>query len=374
MNQAAVRIETITRLKDFARLSGSWDELVRSMRRPSPFLLHDWLLEWWLHYGARRALAVHVARRGDELVGALPMCRVRRFGLRVTEFIGGTGATLADLLLAPGEDPDTAAALAARITKVSVDYADVFGMPRGSRLEAALPAGSLLFIERQEAPVLELRAGWEAVYTDKLSSKARSERRRHRRRLEDLGGVEISIARTPEELAPALDEAVRLHALRWKGRRETSGFSKPMGSAFRKAALLRLARQDIPRLVTLRLDGQAIAFVIHLLYERTSYGVTMGFDPEFAAYRPGRETLLCSLEAAADEGAERVEFLGADAPYKRTFADRYEPVHEGIGLASTLRGRAAVESLTQGIRLRRVLKRSQTARRIYYRVPKLGRS
>lgn len=374
MNQAAVRIETITRLKDFARLSGSWDELVRSMRRPSPFLLHDWLLEWWLHYGAKRALAVHVARRGDELVGALPMCRVRRFGLRVTEFIGGTGATLADLLLAPGEDPDTAAALAARITKVSVDYADVFGMPRGSRLEAALPPGSLLFMERQEAPVLDLRAGWEAVYTGKLSSKARSERRRHRRRLEELGDVEISIARTPEELAPALDEAVRLHALRWKGRRETSGFSKPIGSAFRKAALLRLARQDIPRLVMLRLDGQAVAFVINLMYERTSYGVTMGFDPEFAAYRPGRETLLCSLEAAADEGAERVEFLGADAPYKRTFADRYEPVHEGIGLASTLRGRAAVEALTRGIRLRRTLKRSQTARRIYYRVPRLGRS
>jgi CelD/BcsL family acetyltransferase involved in cellulose biosynthesis len=369
-----LRVETISRLKDFARLSGSWDELVRSMRRPSPFLLHDWLLEWWLHYGGNRALAVHVAKRGNELVGALPMCRVRRLGLRVTEFLGGTGATLADLLLAPGEDAATASELAARITTVSVDYADVFGMPRGSRLEAALPPGSLVFMERQEAPILELAAGWEAVYTDKLSSKARSERRRHRRRLEDLGAVEVTVARTPEELGPALDEAVGLHALRWKGRRETSGFSKPIGSAFRKAALLRLARRDIPRLVTLRLDGRAVAFVIYLLYERASYGMTMGFDPEFAAYRPGRETLLCSLETAAGEGAERVEFLGADAPYKRTFADRYEPVHEAIGLASTLRGRAAVEALTRGIRLRRLLKRSQTARRIYYRVPRLGRS
>jgi CelD/BcsL family acetyltransferase involved in cellulose biosynthesis len=370
---AEVRTETISRLEDFARLGGSWDELVRSMRRPSPFLLHDWLLEWWSHYGAKRTLDVQVARRDDRLVGALPMCRTRRFGLRVTEFLGGTGAALADLLLAPGEDGVTAEQLAARITTKGVDYADLFGMPSDSRLQAALPQDSLTLIERQEAPVLDLGGDWDAIYKDKLSSKNRSERRRHRRRLEELGVVDVSLARTPDELGPALEDAVRVHALRWKGRRESSGFSKPIGSAFRRAALLRLAKQDLTRLVTLRLDQRAIAFTIYLLYERTAYGVTMGFDPEFAAYRPGTETLLCSLEAAANEGAERVEFLGADAPYKRSFADRIEPIHEGIGLAPTLRGRAAVEALTWGIRVRRQLKRSRTARRIFYHVPKLGR-
>jgi CelD/BcsL family acetyltransferase involved in cellulose biosynthesis len=370
---AEVRTETISRPRDFARLAGSWDELVRSMRRPSPFLLHDWLLEWWRHYGAKRTLAVHVAKRGDQLVGALPMCRTRRFGLRVTQFLGGTGAPLADLLLASGENRDTAAQLAARITTAGVDYADLFGMPRDSRLEAALPPDSLTLLERQEAPVLDLRGGWEAIYKDKLSSKHRSERRRHRRKLEELGVVDVSLARTPDELAPALDDAVRVHALRWKGRRETSGFSRPIGSAFRRAALLRVAQQDLTRLVTLRLDQRMIAFAIYLLYEKTAYGVTMGFDPEFAIYRPGTETLLCALESAVNEGAERVEFLGADAPYKRTFADRFEPIHEGIGLAPTLGGRVAVEAITRGIRVRRQLKRSRTARRIFYHVPKLGR-
>ena len=368
-----LRVETISRLRDFARLSDQWDDLVRAMRRPSPFLLHGWLIEWWRHYGANRALAVHVARRGDRLVGALPMYRTRRLGLRVTQFLGGTGAALADLLLTPDEDGAVAAELAARITTVGADYADVFGMPRNSRLEAALPPDSLTFIERQEAPVIDLSAGWEAVYKDKLSSKARSERRRLRRRLEDVGPVDVSIARTPEELVPALEEAVRLHKLRWEGRRETSGFSRPVGSAFRRAALTRLAQQDLPRLVMLRVDGQAVAFALYLLFERTAYGMTMGFDPAFAAFRPGTETFLCTLESAAAEGAQRIEMLGAAHAYKLTVADRFEPIHEGIGLASTLRGRAAVEALTRGIRVRRRLKRSETARKIYYRVPKPGR-
>jgi len=300
------QIETISSEAEFANLAGPWDELVRSMGRPSPFLLHGWLLEWWRHYGGKRRLAVHVAMRGDRLVGALPLCRSRRFGLRVTEFIGGTKAPLADLMVAPDEDPATAARLAERILSSGGDFADLFGMPGNSRLATALPAGSL-------------------------------------------------------------------HALRWRGRRDPTGFGTPVGRAFHRAAMRRLAVEDVPRLVTLRLDGQPVAFSLYLLLQRTVYGVAMAFDPAFARYSPGTETLLRSLESAAAEGAERIEFLGAATPYKQTFTDRLEPIHEGIGLPSTLRGQVAVGLLVGGIRARRSLKRSETARRLYERVPRPAR-
>jgi CelD/BcsL family acetyltransferase involved in cellulose biosynthesis len=344
------------------------------MRRPSPFLLHGWLLEWWRHYGKNRKLAIHVATREGRLVGALPLCRTRRFGLRVTEFVGGTKAPLADLMVASDENGATTDRLIDLVRSSGDDFADLFGVPGNSRLAAALPPGSLRLLERLEAPVLDLGAGWEAVYEEKLSSKARGERRRERRRLESLGTVEVSIARTREELRPALEDAFRLHQLRWKGQRETSGFSSPVGRVFHRAALLRLAQQDVPRLVSLRLNGQGIAFSLYLQLQGAIYGLAMAFDPAFARYSPGTETLLCSLESASEEGAQRVEFLGADAPYKRRFADRMEPIYEGIGLPSTVFGRLAVEALVGGIRARRRIKRSETARRLYERVPRLARS
>jgi CelD/BcsL family acetyltransferase involved in cellulose biosynthesis len=368
-----LRLETITSEAAFARVGGDWDELVRSMPRPSPFLLHGWLLEWWRHYGEKRTLAVHVATRGDRLVGAIPLCRSRRLGLRVTELVGGTKVPLADLLVAPGEEADTATLLAERIQSGGDDFADLFGMPADSRLAAAAPAGSLNLLERLEAPVLDLRAGWEENYRRRLSPKARSERRRRRRQLEELGTVEVLIARTREELRAQLEEAFRLHALRWQGRREPSGLGTNVGRAFHRAALRRLAGQDVPRLLTLRLNGQAISFSLYLLLERAMYGLAMAFDPVFARYSPGTEALLASLESAADEGAERVEFLGADAPYKRRFTDRLEPIHEAIGLPSTLRGRVAAGTLVGGIKARRRLKRWKTARRLYDRVPRLVR-
>src|SRR5918997_7131468 len=116
-----MRVETISSEADFARLADSWDDLVRAMRRPSPYLLHGWLLEWWRHYGGEDELAVHVAYRGERLVGALPLCIRRRCGLRVTEFVGGTWAALADLLVAPGEEPSAVAGLADRAASSPCD-------------------------------------------------------------------------------------------------------------------------------------------------------------------------------------------------------------------------------------------------------------
>jgi CelD/BcsL family acetyltransferase involved in cellulose biosynthesis len=237
----------------------------------------------------------------------------------------------------------------------------------------SLPEGSLQLIERLDAPVLDLRPGWAEIERVRLSSKARATRRSRLRKLGELGSVELELARKAAELEPALEEAFRLHELRWQGRRETSGFSSPTGRAFHRAAILRLAAADIPRLLLVRLDGKAIAFNLYLQLGGSFCGLTMAFDPAYAKFAPGTEALLATLENAADEGIERAEFLGAGMPYKQRLADHVEPIYEGVGLAATVRGRAAVHAFLGGIRLRRRLKRSATARRVYDRVPYLSK-
>jgi CelD/BcsL family acetyltransferase involved in cellulose biosynthesis len=371
--EPGVRIETVTSESDFVRLAGPWDELVAAMPRPSPFLLHAWLLEWWRHYGGEADLAVHVAFRGGRLVGALPLCIHRRLGLRVSEFLGRSWALLADLLVTPGEQASTGSGLLQRAASSGHDYANLFGLPGSSRLVAALPPDALRLVERLEAPVVDLSAGWESFYGARMSSKRRSDRRRRMRQLEELGSVETTIARTREELEPALEDAFRVHALRWEGRRDASGFATPTGKRFHRAVLLRLAESDVPRMLSIRLDGRMIAFALSLQGWGRAYGLTMAFDPAFARFGPGSEALLRRLEAAAGEGITRFELLGAAGAHKQRFTDRFEPIYQGIGLARTLRGRAAAETLVGGIRVRRRIKRSERARKLYYRIPRLKR-
>ena len=329
-------------------------------------LLHGWLREWWRHYGDDGELRIHVAYRNGRLVGALPLCVRTQSGLRVLTFLGGAHSALADLLVAPGEDLATAEALARTVTGSEQDFADLFGLPGDSLLARALGGAKLRLVERGEAPVLDLEGSWEDVYRAKLSSKKRAQNRRRKRNLAKLGKIEVEVARTKDELAPALEDAFALHELRWKGRPDGSEFATPTGRRFHRAALLALADSDVPRIVTLKVAGRPGAFHYFFALEGRMYVHRMGFDPALAQFSPGWLNTLDTIELAAAEGLTRVEFLGGAERYKRELSDRFEPLYEGFGLAGSLRGAAVARARVSGIELRKRLKRSEALRRFYF--------
>jgi len=361
-------LETISSADAFSRLHRGWDDLVRAMPRPSPMLLHGWLREWWRHYGEDGGLAVQVAYRDGRLVGALPLCVRSRLGLRVLTFLGGGHSALADLLVAPGEGFATGTALAGRVASLDHDFADLFGLPGGSRLLSALGDSQLRLVQRAEAPVLDIDGDWDDVYRAKMSGKKRSQDRRRRRNLAMLGKIEVAIARTRDELAAALEDAFALHSLRWNGRPDGSHFATPTGRRFHRAAILALADVDVPRIVTLKLDGRPIAFHYFFALERRMYVHRIAFDPDpaLARHSPGWLNTLDTIEAAAGEGANRVEFLGGAERYKVDLADRFEPLYEGFGLPGSLRGAAAARARVGAIQFRKRLKRSDTLRHFYF--------
>jgi CelD/BcsL family acetyltransferase involved in cellulose biosynthesis len=340
---------------------------VRAMRRPTPHLLHAWLLTWWRHYGDGNQLAVQVARRDDRLVGALPVCIMKRRGLRVLTFLGAEQTALADLLLAKGESGATGASLAERAASTEHDFADFYGLPTTSRLAAGLGAEELQLVVRAEAPVLELQGDdWETVYRSRLSSNQRALHRRRRRQLAKLGMLETTISRTRDELAPALEDAFALHALRWSGRPDGSEFGTTTGKQFHREATAALADLDAVRIVTLRLDGQAIAFVYYFKLEERIFCHRLAFDPAFQRMSPGVVNRFDALDAAFAEGATRVEFFGGTERYKMELSDRLEPLCEGLGLADTMAGKVVVGGRLGAIQLRRFAKRSPAIRRFYY--------
>ena len=187
---------------------------------------------------------------------------------------------------------------------------DLYGLPRAGRVARALE-GELGLIERVESPVLELGAsGWDEVYRAKTSSKTRNLHRRRRRQLSELGRLEVDVAREADELVPALEEAFRIHDLRWQGRPDGSDFASAVGREFQREAVVALARSDVPRIVLLKLDGRAIAFHYYFALEGAMYVHRLGFDPSFARYSPGLVNTLDTIETAAAEGLTRFEFLG----------------------------------------------------------------
>jgi CelD/BcsL family acetyltransferase involved in cellulose biosynthesis len=218
-----------------------------------------------------------------------------------------------------------------------------------------------------ESPVLDMPDGWEAAYRAKTDSRKRNLHKRRLRQLSEAGVLELTVARTADELEPALEEAFRLHDLRWEGRPDLSSFGTDAGRRFHRAAFQRLAPDDVLRIVTLRLDGHAVAFFSYFALGGAMVVHRLAFDPAYGRLSPGLVTTLHTLEVASSEGLRRVEFLGGGERYKLELADRFEPMHQAVGLARTPVAAAAGAARVAAIRARLRLKRSERARRLYDR-------
>jgi CelD/BcsL family acetyltransferase involved in cellulose biosynthesis len=279
--------------------------------------------------------------------------------------MGDRVSVLPDLLLARGADLSVAAPLIERLSSAGSDVVDFHGLPDGSRIASVL-GSRLEVIQRVESPVLSLEPDWDTVYRAKTNAKKRNHHKRRRRQLSELGELTTTVARELPELEPALEEAFRLHALRWEGRPDGSGFGTPVGMEFHRAALKRLAVIDVARIVTLRLDGRAIAFHYWFALEGCMYVHRLAFDPELARWSPGLVNTLDAIQSAADEGMTRVEYLGGGERYKLELSDGLSPLCHGFGLSSGVRGRAyAVAHLTT-IKARLRLKQSERLHRFYF--------
>jgi CelD/BcsL family acetyltransferase involved in cellulose biosynthesis len=332
------------------------------MARPSPFLLHGWLVEWWRHYGSFGRLAVVIVRREGRLVGAAPLFLGRARGVRIARFLGAHESALADLLIAEGEPKSTGQLLLDELRSQPFDYVDLFGLPQASVLGAV---SDVPMIERVGAPVLLMPDGWDDAYMAKTSSKARSLHRRRLRQLDELGQVEFTVGRTREELEPLLEAAFRLHELRWQGRPDGSTFGTEKGRRFHRAALRRLADDDVARIVLMRVAGRPAAFHYFFALDGAMISHRLAFDPMLSRLSPGLVATLETLRVASLEGLTRVEFLGGEERYKVELADRLEPLSEAIGLARNLSGSVAAQGRLGLIRLRERAKRSDRLQRIY---------
>jgi CelD/BcsL family acetyltransferase involved in cellulose biosynthesis len=336
--------------------------------------LHEWLLAWARHYVPQGSLRVVTAHRGRQLVGGFPLYVNRVGGMRVIRFLGGSQSALCDLVMRPDGDEDVQALLLDAAGQSGHDFADLFGFPLDGRLARAREEARLDVLERVEAPILDLSPGFDSVYAAHTTSKRRNSDRRRAHQLAAVGKIEVTIARGGADLLSSLERACDINRRRWQGRPDGSDFSTPRGERFQQEAAAALAELGVPRIVTLALDGQTIAFHYSFLLGDRLFVHRLGFDPAFARFGPGWYVMLEALRLAADDGTMLVEYLGGDESYKLELSDRIEPLGEGVGMTRTLRGRAAAALILRALAARKRLKRSSLAQRAYRRVDQVRAS
>jgi CelD/BcsL family acetyltransferase involved in cellulose biosynthesis len=312
----AEAVEWATGPDALARLAPEWEALPR--RLGSPFLRHEWFACWWRAFG-RGELRVCTVRRDGALAAALPLVAA---GGRLTS----AANRHTQLYTAVG---DGAEAIAEALADADAAEVELSTLPADDPLLARLaarPAGRVQFAEPLRAsPYVETRGSFDEFRRDRLSAETRRSLDRSRRRFERDHSPHVALVEAPADVERELEEAFALEAAGWKGRdgtailshADTARFFRELGRAFAEAGILRLS--------TARVGGRLVAYELGALDGGRLWSMKTSYDESLRRYSPGRLLRLATIERCFELGLETNEMLGADDPYKLSFASGTRP-------------------------------------------------
>jgi CelD/BcsL family acetyltransferase involved in cellulose biosynthesis len=306
-------------------LSSDWSALAE--QAGNLFATPEWLGLWWEHCGPGGEFPVEM---GGGVV--LPVYVWRSRPARVARFLGhGAGDELGPLC-APGEEAAAAEALHGWLGEHRVDLLVGEQLPAGRWRE--LLGGERL--TEDGSPVLRFEGvDWEA-YLATRSRNFRSLVRRAEKKALALPGARYRLANDSDRLPGDLDALFDLHRRRWP---EGSNFAS-RESFHRAFAAIALERGWL-RLWLLEADGAPVAAWYGFRFAGAEHYYQAGRDPDFEQASVGLALLAHTVREAQQDGLPEYRFLRGGEDFKYRFADD-DPGLETIGVARSLRGRAAL--------------------------------
>jgi CelD/BcsL family acetyltransferase involved in cellulose biosynthesis len=132
----------------------------------------------------------------------------------------------------------------------------------------------------------------DELLRDALGAKKLKELRRQRHRLAEHGAVHFEVARTPEDVASAIETFLTLEASGWKGRRGTALVQHDGDASFVRRATIALAETGQCEIVSLRAGDTPVAAAIVLRHQDRAFYFKLGIDERFAKFSPGVQLTL----------------------------------------------------------------------------------
>lgn len=294
-----VSIETADALEPYA---DSWRELATDACEPNSFLEPWQMLPALRMLGQGERVVVLLvlvnAPQGKppKLIGLLPLVRKRRLGIvRVLSTWQHPYMFLGTPLLHKGHAREAWRALlewvarnpgGAHILELPLLLAE--GPSHLAAIDVFRKSRCLSFdVDRFSRATLVPQASADEVVGRAASSGIRKEWRRQRRRLAELGQLELRVMSASDSAATWIDDFLRLEALGWKGRSGTAMGCQEEHNAYFRRICMDAARDGRLQMLGLFLDGTAIAMKCNFVSGRKAFTFKIAFDETYRAYSPG---------------------------------------------------------------------------------------
>jgi CelD/BcsL family acetyltransferase involved in cellulose biosynthesis len=345
----ALSIEIVEDRAGFQALEPEWNTLHEKAgrRHHLAFQSHAWLSEWCAAFAldapdASTRLAIAVIRQGDTACLICPFAVQRRYGVSRLIWMGQPASQYGDVLIDPerASTIEIAVAFNRVLAHVAPDIVDLRRVRSDSAITPFLKARGGSVIAENTAPFVDVAKVSSAEhYAARFSTKARKNRRRLRRRLEEKGAVRF-------EILPPGDAASAAMRLGLDFKRDWLVRRGEICSALCDGKL-----HDLLITAARRHDSNFKPFVSVMYCGDEEISVQFGIvtDGRLAlhmiAYKPAWEKAGAgvlhieeTITHCIEQGIRELDFLGPDAPYKRVWSDDAVAMDDYV-LAETLTGR-----------------------------------
>lgn len=307
---------------EFAALGAQWDALHRNCSTATPFQSHAWLLSWWLSYGTEGRLRVVLARRGDRLIGAVPLMLVHR-PMPLLVPMGGAISDYFDLLV-----DDEGAKEAVGALRHGLDRAARHAVIELREVRPGASAELLYETWRggrsrlTDSTCMELPAEPIGALLERLPG---SRAQRVRAKLRKIDALPVECRAVPEQgVAEAVGDLLRLHELQWRGRGVNAEHLRPRFAGHLVRAVRRMVRDGGASVIEFRLDGDVVAVNLSLQSGRLTGCYLYGTHPVLRERKVDVAAMLLRevAQRAADSGHGVLSLLRGSEQYK----NHWQPV------------------------------------------------
>ncbi|MEL6062752.1 MULTISPECIES: GNAT family N-acetyltransferase [unclassified Methylobacterium] len=320
------RFESIRTAERLAEVGPAWTALWAA-RGALVFQSHAWISAWWASAPdrERRALAIVLAWRGDDLVGVLPLATVRRKGFRVLEWAAKDCSDFGDALLADRTDHDLVRRMwrhAGRAGGFDLAYLNRLLPDAAARTLLQPEAGGVrLHLNHRDEANWRVRGPWMTgqAWFDAQSKKTRQNYRRGQKSLSERGPLAFRLLGPEEPLGPVLDRLTTFKRawLQRHGLPSTAFYDA--GSRALPAMVQVLAETGLLHAFVLECSGAVVAVSINFVQAGAMMAFVTTYDPEVERASPGMVLMMDYIMWSIDRGLHVVDFLCGDEGFKSRF-------------------------------------------------------
>jgi CelD/BcsL family acetyltransferase involved in cellulose biosynthesis len=328
----ALAFELLDQRADIAALEAEWNTLFEQSGQPTQvFQTFSWNWHWCRHFvwndprAVQHAAVIITARSQGRLVMVWPLAMERSGPLRQLVWMGEPVSQYGDILADADivTQPEIAAAWAFAIKSLKPDVVRLRRVRADAVIAPHLSALGALQTVVNEAPYLDLASAPDfAAYEQRYSAKARKNRRRLARRLEELGTVRYQLLSGTAKAGQAASQAVGMKQTWLRDRGLLSpALADPRFATFMAEVAAAVDRPAGVKVSLLTLNDAPVGIQIGVVAKQRLSLHVIVYDLASEKSGVGVLHLEHAIAEAYDEGLTAIDLLAPRAEYKMDWAD-----------------------------------------------------